>query len=59
MIIFKGSLPMALEISRWLQLEKGLEYKKEFTWYRRAGRDEIVIDCKDESVESLILLKWT
>jgi hypothetical protein len=58
MIILNGNLPRALEISRWLQIEKGLTYKKEFTWYRKSGRDEIVIECKDSSMESLIILTW-
>lgn len=58
MIIVPGNLRKGMSISYWLQKEKGLEYKKEFTWYCRSGRNEIVISCEDESMETLVALKW-
>jgi len=58
MIVVPGNLNKGLTISHWLQIEKGLVYKKEFTWYCRSDRHEIVITCEDESMESFIALKW-
>jgi hypothetical protein len=58
MITVPGNLSRALKISHWLKVEKGLVYEKEFIWYQNSGRNEIVFKCKDDSMESLIILTW-
>lgn len=57
MIRLQGGWVEGLRISQWLQ-DQGLKHEIDYYWHPDYKHKQVIFFCKNESVETLIALRW-
>ena len=57
MIRIPGGIPEGLQVSQWLK-DKGYVHEKDFNWYCDSRKDQVIVVCANQKLETMIALKW-
>lgn len=57
MIRIPGGVSEGLKVSQWLK-DKGYLHTQDFNWHCDCAKNQVIIVCNNQKLETMIAMKW-